>query len=43
MRHAAEAFDNVRVCDVTLPEEVIRLFGQRGKAFFEPFKRKAGQ
>ncbi|WP_439531673.1 hypothetical protein [Marinobacter adhaerens] len=43
MRHAAEAFNNVKICESTLPDETIRLFTQRGKDFFEQLKQKSRQ
>lgn len=41
MRHAAEAFDNVKICEATLPDDTIKIFTQRGKAFFYPLKKRS--
>ncbi len=35
MKHASEAFDNVRTCETTLPDEAIALFRRHGRSFFE--------
>ncbi len=35
MKHAAEAFDNVRTCETTLPDEAIALFRRHGRSFFK--------
>lgn len=35
MKHAAEAFDNVRTCETSLPDEAIALFRRHGRNFFE--------
>jgi hypothetical protein len=35
MRHAAEAFDNVRTCVARVPDEALALFRRHGRALFE--------